>query len=79
LDPSGKILPSAGKQNAIAGILHLAMKDYSLDLIIGEGSMARNVKIELAPFTVIGATYLEGKISKRLRTLFKIVHLSAAE
>ena len=48
------------------------MEDFQLDLIIGEGPAARTVKIDLAPFTLVGATTRSGMITKPLRDRFGI-------
>ena len=48
------------------------MEDFELDLIIGEGPSARSVKIELAPFTLIGATTRAGLLTNPLRDRFGI-------
>jgi Holliday junction DNA helicase RuvB len=53
-------------------ILYPAMEDHALDLIIGEGPSARSVKIELPPFTLIGATTRAGLLSTPLRDRFGI-------
>ena len=53
-------------------ILYPAMEDHTLDLIIGEGPSARSVKIELPPFTLIGATTRAGLLSTPLRDRFGI-------
>ena len=53
-------------------ILYPAMEDHSLDLIIGEGPSARSVKIDLPPFTLIGATTRAGLLSTPLRDRFGI-------
>ena len=53
-------------------ILYPAMEDYQLDLIIGEGPAARSVKIDLSPFTLIGATTRAGLITNPLRDRFGI-------
>ena len=57
---------------AIEEILYPAMEDYQLDLIIGEGPAARSVKIELARFTLIGATTRAGLLTNPLRDRFGI-------
>ncbi len=57
---------------AIEEILYPAMEDYQLDLIIGEGPAARSVKIELARFTLIGATTRSGLLTTPLRERFGI-------
>ena len=53
-------------------ILYPAMEDFQLDLIIGEGPAARSVRIDLSPFTLIGATTRSGLISTPLRDRFGI-------
>ncbi|NWH07281.1 MAG: Holliday junction branch migration DNA helicase RuvB [Alphaproteobacteria bacterium] len=57
---------------AVEEILYPAMEDYQLDLIIGEGPAARSVKIDLQPFTLVGATTRSGLITKPLRDRFGI-------
>src|SRR5213595_1828463 len=57
---------------AIEEILYPAMEDFQLDLIIGEGPAARSVKIDLARFTLIGATTRAGLITNPLRDRFGI-------
>src|SRR6187401_2031940 len=52
---------------AVEEILYPAMEDYELDLVIGEGPSARSVKIQLAPFTLVGATTRSGLITTPLR------------
>ena len=53
-------------------ILYPAMEDYQLDLIIGEGPAARSVRIDLPPFTLVGATTRSGLIATPLRERFGI-------
>src|SRR5438874_8651395 len=53
-------------------ILYPAMEDFELDLIIGEGPAARSVKIDLAKFTLIGATTRAGLLTNPLRDRFGI-------
>src|SRR6202789_2609195 len=53
-------------------ILYPAMEDFELDLVIGEGPSARSVKIQLSPFTLIGATTRSGLITTPLRDRFGI-------
>ena len=55
---------------AVEEILYPAMEDFQLDLIIGEGPAARSVKIDLAPFTLVGATTRSGLIAKPLHDRF---------
>jgi Holliday junction DNA helicase RuvB len=52
---------------AVEEILYPAMEDFQLDLIIGEGPAARSVRIDLPPFTLIGATTRSGLITTPLR------------
>lgn len=54
-------------------ILYPAMEDYQLDIIIGEGPAARSIKIDLQPFTLIGATTRAGLLTSPLRDRFGIV------
>ncbi len=53
-------------------ILYPALEDFELDLIIGEGPSARSVKIQLAPFTLVGATTRSGLLTTPLRERFGI-------
>ncbi|TNE40210.1 MAG: Holliday junction branch migration DNA helicase RuvB [Alphaproteobacteria bacterium] len=57
---------------AVEEILYPAMEDFQLDLIIGEGPAARSVRIDLAPFTLVGATTRAGLITTPLRDRFGI-------
>lgn len=57
---------------AVEEILYPAMEDCELDLVIGEGPAARSVKIQLAPFTLVGATTRSGLITTPLRDRFGI-------
>ena len=57
---------------AVEEILYPAMEDYQLDLIIGEGPAARSVKIDLASFTLVGATTRTGLLTTPLRDRFGI-------
>ena len=57
---------------AVEEILYPAMEDFELDLIIGEGPAARSVKIDLAPFTLVGATTRTGLLTTPLRDRFGI-------
>ncbi len=54
-------------------ILYPAMEDYQLDIIIGEGPSARSIKIDIPPFTLIGATTRAGLLTSPLRDRFGIV------
>jgi Holliday junction DNA helicase RuvB len=57
---------------SVEEILYPALEDFQLDLIIGEGPAARSVKIDLAPFTLIGATTRMGLLTTPLRDRFGI-------
>jgi Holliday junction DNA helicase RuvB len=57
---------------AIEEILYPAMEDFQLDLMIGEGPAARSVRIELPPFTLVGATTRSGLMTRPLRERFGI-------
>ena len=57
---------------AVEEILYPAMEDFQLDLIIGEGPAARSVRIDLQPFTLVGATTRSGLITNPLRERFGI-------
>ena len=57
---------------AVEEVLYPAMEDFQLDLIIGEGPAARSVKIELAKFTLVGATTRAGLLTNPLRDRFGI-------
>lgn len=54
-------------------ILYPALEDYQIDILIGEGPAARSVKIDLQPFTLIGATTRAGMLTNPLRDRFGIV------
>ena len=58
---------------AVEEILYPAVEDFQLDLIIGEGPAARSVRIDLQPFTLIGATTRSGLITTPLRDRFGIL------
>ena len=55
-------------------ILYSAMEDYQVDIVIGQGPSARTVKLEVSPFTLIGATTRAGLLSSPLRDRFGIPH-----
>ncbi|MRG72824.1 Holliday junction branch migration DNA helicase RuvB [Alphaproteobacteria bacterium HT1-32] len=57
---------------AIEEVLYSAMEDFQLDLIIGEGPAARSVRIDLQPFTLVGATTRSGLLTTPLRERFGI-------
>lgn len=54
-------------------VLYPAMEDYKLDIMIGEGPAARSIKLDLPPFTLIGATTRAGSLTSPLRDRFGIV------
>jgi holliday junction DNA helicase RuvB len=54
-------------------VLYPAMEDYQLDIMIGEGPAARSIKLDLPPFTLIGATTRAGALTSPLRDRFGIV------
>ncbi|SUB24005.1 Holliday junction branch migration DNA helicase RuvB [Avibacterium avium] len=58
---------------AIEEVLYPAMEDYQLDIMIGEGPAARSIKLDLPPFTLIGATTKAGSLTSPLRDRFGIV------
>ena len=55
-------------------ILYPALEDYQIDIMIGEGPAARSIKIDLPPFTLIGATTRAGSLTNPLRARFGIVN-----
>lgn len=57
----------------IEEVLYPAMEDYSLDIMIGEGPAARSIKIDIPPFTLVGATTRAGLLTSPLRDRFGIV------
>jgi Holliday junction DNA helicase RuvB len=57
---------------AVEEILYPAMEDFQLDLMIGEGPAARSMRIDLPPFTLVGATTRSGLITRPLRERFGI-------
>ncbi len=57
---------------AIEEILYPAMEDYQLDIMIGEGPAARSIKLDLPPFTLVGATTRAGLLTSPLRDRFGI-------
>jgi holliday junction DNA helicase RuvB len=66
IDEIHRLLP------AIEEVLYPAMEDFQLDLIIGEGPAARSVRIDLPPFTLVGATTRAGMLATPLRDRFGI-------
>src|ERR671916_2764092 len=60
-------------QPAIEEILYPAMEDFKLDLMIGEGPAARSIRLDLPPFTLVGATTRTGLLTQPLRDRFGII------
>ena len=60
-------------QRSVEEILYPAMEDHAIDIIIGKGPAARSIRIDLAPFTLIGATTRAGQLSTPLRDRFGII------
>ncbi|MFC0188037.1 Holliday junction branch migration DNA helicase RuvB [Fictibacillus aquaticus] len=58
---------------AIEEILYSAMEDFCLDIVIGKGDTARSVRLELPPFTLVGATTRAGSLSSPLRDRFGVM------
>ena len=58
---------------AVEEILYPALEDYQLDILIGQGPAARSIKLDLPPFTLIGATTRAGMLTSPLRDRFGIV------
>lgn len=55
-------------------VLYPAMEDYSIDIMIGKGSSARSIRLELPAFTLVGATTRAGLLSAPLRDRFGVIH-----
>jgi Holliday junction DNA helicase RuvB len=55
-------------------VLYPAMEDFQLDILIGKGPTARSIRLELPPFTLIGATTRAGRVSAPLRDRFGVSH-----
>ncbi len=58
---------------AVEEILYPAMEDFQLDIVIGQGPSARTVKLDLPPFTLVGATTRTGRLSHPFRDRFGII------
>lgn len=54
--------------------LYPAMEDYALDIVMGKGPSARSIRLDLSPFTIVGATTRVGLLSAPLRDRFGVVH-----
>ncbi len=59
---------------SVEEILYPAMEDYSIDIMVGKGPSARNLRLDLAAFTLVGATTRVGSLSSPLRDRFGVVH-----
>lgn len=59
---------------SVEEVLYPAMEDYALDIIIGKGPSARSVRLDLPPFTLVGATTRAGMLSSPLRDRFGVVN-----
>ncbi|MDO5713204.1 MAG: Holliday junction branch migration DNA helicase RuvB [Tissierellia bacterium] len=57
---------------SVEEVLYSAMEDYALDIIVGKGPSARSIRLDLAKFTLIGATTRAGQLSKPLRDRFGV-------
>lgn len=60
--------------NVIEEVLYSAMEDFKLDVMIGQGPSARSIKLDLPPFTLVGATTRAGLLTSPLRDRFGVVH-----
>lgn len=61
-------------QKIVEETLYPAMEDYSLDMVLGKGPSAKVIRLDIAPFTIIGATTRAGLLSAPLRDRFGVVH-----
>ncbi len=59
---------------SVEEVLYPAMEDYALDIIIGKGPSARSVRLDLPPFTLVGATTRAGMLSSPLRDRFGVIN-----
>ena len=59
--------------HSVEEVLYAAMEDYALDIVIGKGPSARSVRIDLPPFTLIGATTQVGRLASPLRDRFGVI------
>jgi Holliday junction DNA helicase RuvB len=59
--------------HSVEEVLYSAMEDYALDIIIGKGPSARSIRLDIAPFTLIGATTKAGSLAPPLRDRFGII------
>ena len=61
------------KSPIVEEVLYPALEDFQLDIMIGEGPAARSIKLDLEPFTLVGATTRAGSLTSPLRDRFGIV------
>jgi Holliday junction DNA helicase RuvB len=59
--------------HSVEEVLYAAMEDYALDIVIGKGPSARSVRIDLPPFTLVGATTQVGRLAPPLRDRFGVI------
>lgn len=59
--------------HSVEEVLYSAMEDYALDIVIGKGPSARSVRIDLPPFTLVGATTRAGSLAAPLRDRFGVI------
>jgi len=59
-------------RRAVEEVLYPAMEDYKLDIVLGEGPHARSIRLDVAPFTLVGATTREGLLTSPLRDRFEV-------
>lgn len=59
---------------SVEEILYSAMEDYALDIVLGKGPSARTLRLDLPPFTIVGATTRAGMLSAPLRDRFGVIH-----
>ncbi|MBP3690433.1 MAG: Holliday junction branch migration DNA helicase RuvB, partial [Schwartzia sp.] len=57
---------------SVEEVLYSAMEDFALDIIIGKGPSARSIRLDIAPFTLVGATTREGALAAPLRDRFGV-------
>lgn len=60
--------------SSVEEVLYPAMEDYALDIIIGKGPSARTLRLDLPPFTLVGATTRAGMLTSPLRDRFGVIH-----
>ena len=59
--------------HSVEEVLYSAMEDFALDIIIGKGPSARSIRLDIAPFTLIGATTKAGALASPLRDRFGVI------